>query len=284
MSRSTRNGFSLAEFLVVLAILAIVVALLLPAVRRVREPAARMACQNNLRQLMFGLHHYESTGRPAPDPSTGHRDEHGRGVFPPGCLGPGTAPEERLSWMVALLPYLEQDNLFKQFDVEKGYAGNLAAAQTGIRTYVCPASEEASGGSGRYERRLWRIDLTNYVAMAGLGHDAAGQPAGAAGNGFMGYDRLTSIAQIKDGASNTIAVMETGLNLGPWARGGQSNLRGFDLAVLPLHGDQRQFGGHAGGMHAAFADGSVRFIRSSIDPSKLAAAVTIAGGEPVELD
>ena len=100
----------------------------------------------------------------------------------------------------------------------------------------------------------------------------------------MGYDRMTSGAMIKDGTSNTIALMETRFGLGPWARGGASNLRGFDPADLPLHGDQRPFGGHTGGMHVAMADGSVRFIRSSIEPKKLAAAITIAGGEVVPLD
>jgi prepilin-type processing-associated H-X9-DG protein len=120
--------------------------------------------------------------------------------------------------------------------------------------------------------------------MSGIGDTAAGQPAGAVGNGFMGYDRLTSAAMIKDGTSNTIALLETRFDLGPWARGGASNLRGFDPADVPWHGDQRPFGGHAGGMHAAMADGSVRFIRSSIEPRNLAAAITIAGGERVDLD
>jgi prepilin-type processing-associated H-X9-DG protein len=126
--------------------------------------------------------------------------------------------------------------------------------------------------------------ITHYVALSGIGRDAAGRPAGAAGNGFMGYDRRTSMAMLKDGAANTIALMETRSDLGPWARGGASNLRGFDPADVPLHGDGRPFGGHPEGMHAAMADGSVRFIRPSIEPSKLAAAITIAGGEPVNLD
>lgn len=283
MSRVTRSGFTLTEFLVVIAIIATVVGLLLPAVRRVREPAARMQCQNNLRQLMLGLHNYESIDRPPPDPSTGHRDGPLGRSFPPGCLGPGTTPEERLSWMVALLPYLEEEYLYRQFDVQKGYAGNLPAAQTGIRTFLCPASEEA-GGNGAYQRRLRHNDVAHYVAMSGLGPSAAGQPAGAAGNGFMGHDRLTSMALIKDGASNTIALMETRLGVGPWARGGGSNLRGFDPADVPLHGEERPFGGHERLMHAAMVDGSVRSIRSSIDPNRLAAAITIAGGEPVHLD
>jgi prepilin-type N-terminal cleavage/methylation domain-containing protein len=274
MPRAARTGFTLTELLVVIAIIATVIALLLPATRRVREAAAVMKCRNNLKQLMIGLHNYESMDRPAPDPSTGHRDEPiGRGI-PPGCLGPGTNPEERLSWMVALLPYVDQDNLSRQFDVKKGYTGNLPAAQTRVGTFLCPAGEVADTGDA----------VTHYLAMSGLGLSAAGQPSGTAGNGFMGYDRLTSVTLITDGASNTIALMETRFNLGPWARGGGSTLRGFDPADLPLYGDQRPFGGHPRTMHAAMADGSVRVIRSSIEPSKLAAAITIAGGEPVDLD
>src|SRR5205823_1281528 len=124
----------------------------------------------------------------------------------------------------------------------------------------------------------------HYVAMAGIGLDAAGRPAGAAGNGFMGYDRRTSLAAITDGAANTIALMETRVGLGPWARGGPSSVRGFDPADVPVIGEGRPFGGHPDGVNVAMADGSVRFIRSSIDPGKLAAAITVAGGEPVDGD
>ena len=284
MFRSTRNGATLSGVLVVIAIIATLIALLLPATRRVREAAARTQCQNNLKQLMLAMHNFESTGRPAPYPSTGYPDSHAERLFPPGCFGPGTTPEERLSWMVALLPYLEQDSLYQQFDLEKGYAGNLSAAQTRVKTFLCPASKEAATGDA----------VTHYVAMSGIGHDAAWQPAGAAGNGFMGYERLTSMKMIEDGTSNTIALMETRFGLGPWARGGSSTLRGFDPADLPLRGDNPPFGGHAAenqlvggyaaGMNAAMADGSVRFLHSSIDPKRLAAAITIAGGEPVDLD
>jgi prepilin-type processing-associated H-X9-DG protein len=120
--------------------------------------------------------------------------------------------------------------------------------------------------------------------MSGIGRDAASRPAGTVGNGFMGYDRVTSMATIADGTSHTIALMETRSDLGPWARGGASTVRGFDPTDVPWFGDQRPFGGHPGGMHAAMADGSVRFLRSSTDPQKLAAAITIAGGDPGELN
>jgi prepilin-type processing-associated H-X9-DG protein len=176
--------------------------------------------------------------------------------------------------MVALLPYLEQDSLYERIDLEKGYAGNLPAVQTRLKLYLCPASKDATTADA----------VTHYVAMSGIGLDAAMQPAGAPGNGFMGYDRLTSLSMIKDGTANTIALMETRSGLGPWARGGSSTLRGFDPADVPLFGDQRPFGGHKDGINAAMADGSVRFLGSSIDPGKLAAAITIDGGEAPDLE
>jgi prepilin-type processing-associated H-X9-DG protein len=264
---------TLVELLVVIAIIAMLVSLLLPATRRVREPAERMRCQNNLKQLMLGLHNFESEDRPSMYSSAGP-DALGGRRLPRGCFGPGTVPEDRLSWMVTLLPYVEQDDIFRQFDFAKAYSGNLPAAKTRVRGYLCSAAKEAGTAEA----------VTHYVAMSGIGRDAAGRPAGASGNGFMGYDRLTSLATIEDGASHTIALMETRFDLGPWARGGASTVRGFDPADAPWFGDQRPFGGHPGGMHAAMADGSVRFIRSSIEPQKLAAAITIAGGDPVELD
>jgi prepilin-type processing-associated H-X9-DG protein len=190
--------------------------------------------------------------------------------------------------MVAVLPYLEQDSLYRQFDLAKGFKENQEAALTQMRTSLCPASIEAGASDdsrhNTYERHVWRTDVTHYVAMSGIGYASARHASGEADNGFMGYDRLTSVAMIKDGASNTIALMETRSGLGPWARGGTATLRGFDPADLPIHGDQRPFGGHPGGMNAAMVDGSVRFIRSSIDPTQLAHAMTIAGGEPINLD
>ena len=113
--------------------------------------------------------------------------------------------------MVSLLPYLEQDALHRQFDLAKGFAGNLPAAQTKIGMLLCSASKEEANEA-----------ITHYVAMSGIGPGSASQPAGAAGNGYMGYDRLTSLAMIKDGVSNTIALMETRIGLEPWARGGSS--------------------------------------------------------------
>ncbi|MDY3551244.1 DUF1559 domain-containing protein [Gemmata sp. JC717] len=272
MSRSARGGLSLVEVLVAIAIVAILIGLLLPATRRVQGAAARMKCQNNFKQLMLGLHNaHDASSSVAMLQWAKRRIEPS---FPPGCFGPGAVPEERLSWMVALLPYLEQESLYRQFDREKGYAANLPAGQASVSTFICPSSQEVATTAG----------LTNYVAMAGLGSDAASRPAGAAGNGFMGYDRVTSFSMIKDGSSNTIALTETRVGLGPWARGGTSNLRGFESAEFLNHAEGRSRSSVPNGANVGMADGSVRFIGSGTDPKKLSAAITIAGGETIELD
>jgi prepilin-type N-terminal cleavage/methylation domain-containing protein len=254
MARTKRNGLSLGEVLVVLAIIAILLGLLLPATRRVREPAARATCANNLRMLMLGLANHEVNDPRIPFAAG----------FPTGCIGAGGSPEERLSWMVALLPYIEQDALAKQFDMRNGYAGNVSHASQPVKTFLCP-----SGGAEP------PYTMTHYIALAGLGNDAAARPAGAAGNGFMGYTRVTDFDMIHDGTANTIAISETRVRIGPWARGGDSTLRGFDPAAPD------PFGGHKNLFQVAMADGSVRSIRTTAEPQVLATAMTIAGGEPI---
>ncbi len=269
MSRSFRSGFTMLEVLVIIAILAILIAMLVPATRRVRVPARRTHCANNLKQLMLAFHNFHDAS-PSWRSAHGGNDAPAEHFFPPGCLGPKTNPDSRLSWMVALLPYLEQDNLYGEIDLDKGYLENCPTVQTPLRMFKCPASTTDDA-------------VTSYVAMSGIGREAAIRATGAAGNGFMGYDRLTSISMIKDGISNTIALMETQVGLGPWARGGASTVRGFDPGIS-LDTDQPPFGRHGAGMNVALVDGSVRFVSSWIEPATLTAAITITGGETVDWD
>lgn len=273
MNRSTRSGLTLVEVLIVIAIVVVLIFLFLPMRRNIRDAANRMTCMNNLKQILLAIQAHASMENANTGPSKG-APESREEFLPTGCIGPGKIAEERLSWMVTILPYLEADSVYQTFQRDKGFAENLQASKTRMRCYICPTVPDGEEN-----------DFKNpYIAMAGIGSGAPSQPAGSPGNGFMGYDRLTTLGMIKDGTAATIAIMETRSNMGPWAQGGPSNLRGFDPTDLPIIGDKRQFGGHTSGMNAAWADGSVRFVTSKADPKILAAMITIDGGETVDFE
>src|SRR6266403_2203161 len=148
---SGRRAFTLIELLVVIAIIAILIGLLLPAVQKVREAAARISCSNNLKQISLAILNYES----------------GFGQFPPGLGLPANANVNgRASVLAIILPYMEQGNKYNQFDLTQDIyssAANDAARKQDVKSYLCPSDGSPGGvdfGTGMYGR-------SNYLGSIG---------------------------------------------------------------------------------------------------------------------
>jgi prepilin-type N-terminal cleavage/methylation domain-containing protein/prepilin-type processing-associated H-X9-DG protein len=141
-----RPAFTLIELLVVIAIIAILIGLLLPAVQKVREAAARMSCTNNLKQLGLAAQNYHSTYN----------------CFPPNELYSFTGGTPSWSWLAFILPYIEQDNLYKQANIPNNtIAQSAAAIGTVVKPYLCPSDPGASKGTDLID---WNGQYAGYHA------------------------------------------------------------------------------------------------------------------------
>ncbi|MCU0705919.1 MAG: DUF1559 domain-containing protein [Fimbriiglobus sp.] len=272
-----RHAFTLVELLVVIAIIGLLIGLLLPAVQGVRSAAARMSCQNHLKQLALAGHNYEAA----------------RGVLPPGIIPPPD-PLFALNVHVALLPYIEQDPIYQQAlaDCRNLPITHLAPPHAGLKTlvklYQCPADDRQS-----WLHRTSKGDvvaLTGYLGVSGLGADALTRPSGVIYGGST-----TRMTDIRDGwyMGYAAVVSEPFLPVRALRGFPEGSTLGAPYAACPpgpyafANGDLTSvchayhfWSRHPGGANFAFADGSVKFLRYSAD-SVLPALATRAGGEVV---
>jgi prepilin-type N-terminal cleavage/methylation domain-containing protein len=280
MSRS--RGFTLIELLVVIAIIGILVALLLPAVQAAREAARRSSCQNNLKQIAIACHNYHDT----------------TGKLPPASVSPTLAGS---SGFAAILPFMEQSNLYTLYDFSKGNSDpvNLAAVSQRIPTYICPSCVFARAVP------IAGCDANNRAPGTYAFSTGSLDPWGA-NNGAIATAATpqTNFASILDGTSNTFMLGESHWNIkdylftfGPCVgqvRGGFTywaspyplstafTTRGPFNPKL-LNGDTKRLSNfrsnHPGIVNMANVDGSVRTVGETIDHIILDAMATRDAGD-----
>lgn len=263
-SKMKSKGFTLVELLVVIAIIGVLVGLLLPAVQSAREAARRMGCGNNMVQLGLAAHHYEFSAEHLP---SGTINETGPIRDEP--IG------KHISWMVQVLPYLEQSALYRQFDLAQGvYAPGSAKARTArVATFLCPSQPYGSEGMDS--------DAAAASSYAACYHDSE-VPIDSDNNGVFFRNSRIKFSDITDGSSNTIFFGEKVSeypDLG-WASGTRATLRNGGLfapnpkrkqvAPAASETDSLIAGGfsslHVAGGNFVFGDGSMRFLSYSLDP------------------
>jgi prepilin-type N-terminal cleavage/methylation domain-containing protein/prepilin-type processing-associated H-X9-DG protein len=322
VSRSSRSAFTLIELLVVIAIIAILIGLLLPAVQKVREAAARMQCGNHLHQMALAAHNYESTYQyfPAawrnPTPTTTFT-----GVIQDAPL---TDAPKFTNLMVELLPYIEQDNLQKNWnflDINANRGGPNSTSAQVVKIFLCPSSPLASQPTAVVSGNTY--GLNSYCGVAGrYGFRAfTGSAFTISNDGIFYINSRVRMTGISDGTSNTFMFgeryhkdknfdrMYTNFPIvgwSGWAWCDQGNAIGDFLvgAARPVNWlipdsatgansssnpwvQERlstMGSGHTGGANVAMADGSVRFLRDSTTLAVLQAHCTRAGGEVAILD
>jgi prepilin-type N-terminal cleavage/methylation domain-containing protein/prepilin-type processing-associated H-X9-DG protein len=224
--RRSRPGFTLIELLVVIAIIAILIGLLLPAVQKVREAAARTQCKNSLKQIGLALHsHHDTIGRfpSAHQMGTTWYSTYQREVAPGGIVPGGTYPNEGpfWSWMFRIFPYIEQDNNYKLADTRPvgaawpwwQYGGRPATLENCINGYKvkifqCPADGRSDLVSA--DGPTTQAALTGYLAVNGrdqfresiAGSKLPGQ------DGMIYVNSGVKMTAVTDGTSNTLMVGE----------------------------------------------------------------------------
>jgi prepilin-type N-terminal cleavage/methylation domain-containing protein len=264
MPRLRRNGFTLIEFLVVVAIGVLLVGLLLPAVQKLREAAARSQCSNNLKQIGLAFHAHHDTAGHFP---RGGTDLPPAFPFSADCAAATPAAREASwSWAYQILPHVEQENLFREGDP-------AVLRPTPVRVFYCPSRRPAEACRG-----LAKVD---YAGCAGT------HPEGENGMVMRTTLGVVPVADVTDGLASTVMLGEKRLNRAEFGASADDNesyctpgwgdwevYRRGSAPPAPDHNTPGDLSGsevfgasHAAGFHCVFGDGSVRFVRYSVSPT-----------------
>lgn len=295
-NRSAR-GFTLIELLVVIAIIAILIGLLLPAVQKVREAAARSQCTNNQKQLVLAAHNFQGTYNYLP-PTNGP-------VSPSGTTAPtlnSGGPH------VHLLPYIEQSNLYALMNQSCGqnsWCTGPGYYNTIIKNYICPSDPSVSAPylNAQVEGGVSSI-AANILAFGKYTVTASGPPPSVVWSSSQAWNSLTNA--FTDGLSQTIFFTEKYGNCSSsggsvWATSCTCNqwnpVVNWDSGYAPLmfQVQPNPWGssacnpyapqsGHTGGINAGMGDGSVRFCSQSMSFTTWQMAMVPTDGLPLPSD
>lgn len=302
VGRDRRAAFTLIELLVVIAIIAVLIGMLMPAVQKVREAAARIQCTNNLKQIGLALHNYHDTYK----------------ALPPGyrCTMPQRDPNYTSpgwGWAAYILPHIEQGNLARNinYDLPIEHAANQAARTMPLPLYTCP-SDNFTGIFTVYDAKnnaLAQAATNSYAGSFGVGVDIDEELD--EGNGLFFRNSKVRLLDIRDGTSNTFAVGERAalFTQSPWAgainygttritpgaptlnTGAVEEAPTQTLVHVAVHtlndpnsDPEDFFTPHLGAAMFLFGDGSVRSVRIGTSLAILQALATRDGGETVNAE
>lgn len=302
-----------------IAIIAILIALLLPAVQAAREAARRTQCKNNLKQLALALHNYHGTHQTFPPGIIAKKSVMQQGAPcllypPPGYRYPVTG--DYPGWRLAILPNIEKTNLAQAYHSDYFMADmrdssqyrhveeieNGQISQAGVDTFRCPSATTHQDNLGNW--------VSHYIGNGGEFDGNVVSPCGGSPSslqyrsGIFGVNTRRRLRDITDGTSNTVIVGERTDFLAGWALHGRSKnfysiyrsytTWGYQPTELQINADSQYVSAgrfnsllisfnseHSGGANFALADGSVRFLSETIDYELYGDLFSVNGGEVI---